>query len=166
MGRLIVTVAFSCIRFRCQSLHQINEWFRLTDEEPHSRQELHHTHGDPFCLSRPNDRTYGQIPTQKGTGLRHDQVGLEGFTAKRRRIEVRKDQSIRGVSQRRCVTRLVRPSLNVHGFSGANANEYSQDLCATGPLCHGRVEGVTTLLDSRHVEPGCVGNGLDVLIRF
>ena len=51
----------------------------------------------------------------------------------------------------------------MHGFSRADAEEYSQDFHAAGPLCHRRVKAIATLFDGRHMERGSVGDGLEVV---
>ena len=43
---VVAAVTSGVVGFCCKILQQFKECFRLTDEEPHGRQELHHSHGN------------------------------------------------------------------------------------------------------------------------
>src|SRR5712692_8257113 len=148
---VVVITAFGIIGFLCQILHQIKERFRLDDEKTHRRQEFQRAHGSPFRLGRANDRTYRKASAEERAWLRHDQIGLEVLRAKRsrewRRIEIRKHQSIRGVGERRRITRLIVPGLEMGCLRRANAEQDSQDFRMSDPLCERWVEAVATLFD-------------------
>jgi len=74
------------IRIFGQITQQLNERWRLADEESHSRQEIHHAHRDTLGLRGANDRTWREVSTEEWAWLRHDQVGLKVLATKRRRI--------------------------------------------------------------------------------
>jgi len=44
----------------------------------------------PLCASGANDGACRELPAEKYSGFRHDQVGLEILAAERRRVEVGK----------------------------------------------------------------------------
>ena len=157
--------ASSCICFLRQLVQERKERRRLTDEKPHVSQELDHSHGDPICLGRPNDRTSGKRPTEEWAWLRHDQVGLKVLCIKRRSIKIWKRQTIRGVGQGWRITGLVRPGLKMHGLSGADADQNPQDLNTRCSLCHGGIKAISTLFDRRKMESRRVRDCLDVLGR-
>jgi hypothetical protein len=110
-----------------------------------------------FCVGWSNDRNNGKTPIQERAGLWHDQVRLEELAAKWRRIQVRKrhrhtSHGIHYVGQWRCITRLIRPCLKVHGLGGAYADQDSYEFLMGRPLCQRGVQAVATLFDSRKVE--------------
>ena len=137
----------------------------MADEKPHRGQEIDHAHRNALCFGRTNDRTHREIWAEEIARLRHDQVRLEVLPSKGRTVEIRKDQSVRGVRQRRRITGLVRPGLKMHGLGGTDADQDSQHFDTAGPLRHRRVEAVATLLDGRKVESRRVGDCLDVVGR-
>ena len=112
---------FGIICGLCQILHEFKEWWRLADEKPHRCQELEGAHSSPLCLRRTNDRTYWEALAEKWAWLRHNQVGLEVLPAERRGIEIRKHQTIRGVSQRRRIACLIMPGLKMSRLGWSDA---------------------------------------------
>ena len=82
---------------------------------------------------------------------------------KRRGIEVRKHQPISGIRQRRRIACLVRPGLKVHGLSGTDADQDSQDFRLGCPLRHRGVKAVAPLFDRRKMESRRVGDRLEVV---
>ena len=55
-------------------------------------------------------------------------------------------------SQRRRITRLVRPGLKVHGLGRADAHQDTQHFHIGGPLRQRRVKAVATLFNGWKVE--------------
>ena len=117
--------ASGVIGFRRELPEQLEERGRLTDEEAHRRQELHSPYRGAVRFGGSNNRAWRQAPTEKRTGLRHDQVSLKGLSSERRGVEVWKDQSICRIGQGRRIAGFVGPSLKVHGFGGADAEQYA-----------------------------------------
>src|SRR5260370_33792868 len=64
----------SFIRVLCKVLHKREECRRLADEQAHGSQEIDHSHGDSFSLSRPNYGTPRQIGADKRARLGHDEI--------------------------------------------------------------------------------------------
>jgi hypothetical protein len=118
-----LTLSSRLVGILCEIRQQLKEFVRLSDEQAHRRQKLDYSHSDSPSFGRTNDRTLREFAAEEWARLRHDQVCLEGLATKGRRVEVRKGQSIRGVSKGRRIARLVRPRLKVHGFSRTNADE-------------------------------------------
>ena len=150
------------VRIVSKVLHEGEERRRLADEEPHIGQELNNAFGDVFGLCRTNDRAWRQVRTDKGAGLRHDQVGLQVLTG---RSEIRKADRhasdwVNDVCQWGRVACFVLPSLKVHGFGGADADQDAQNFRMRGALRHSRIEGGATLFDRRKVETRGVRDGL------
>ena len=128
--------------------------WRLADEKPHVRQELQCTHGGAFRLRRSNDRNNRKIRIQERTRFGHDQVLVEELVAAT--VQIRKchrhaSHRIDG-SQRRRITRLVRPGLKMHGLGGADADQDSQDFPSGRPVCQRGVKAVATLFNGWKVE--------------
>src|SRR5258708_5099322 len=140
----------------CKVVHESEECRRLADEQSHVCQELDYALGDVLCFGRANDGTRRQLSTDERARLRHDQVGLKILAAKRRRIQVRKGHRHSGHwihgSLLRSVARLIRPSLEMHGLGGTNADRDSQNFRMRCALRHRRIEGGATLFDGRKVE--------------
>src|SRR2546427_8433775 len=61
---------------------------RLAHEQACPCQEINCTHRRSLGLRRPNDGADGELAVEEDRWLRHDEVGLEGLTAKGRRIQV------------------------------------------------------------------------------
>src|SRR5439155_4685143 len=155
------------IRILRKVLHECKERRRLSDEKPHVREELEYAHGDALGLGRPNDRTWRQLSAQEWARLRHDQAFLQ-ILADILQIRKRYRHTRYGIdcSQRRRIARLVRPRLKVHGLSGADADQDSQDFRMSGPLRHRGIEAVTTLFDRRKVKRRSIGDRLkEIRIR-
>jgi len=139
-----------------QPLHVGKERPRLTFEEPHIRKECERTISNAFCLGWPNDRNNRKTSTEERARLWHDQIGLEFLAAKWRRVQIRECHRYTGHridrTNRRRVTRLVRPGLKVHCFGGADANQNPQYLHARGPLRQRGIKAVATLFNGWKVE--------------
>src|SRR5260370_23084302 len=147
-----------------QLVQEVKECRRLALEQPHIGKKIDHAHRDPFRFGRTNDRTHRKTWTNEWTWLRHNQVGLEIFSAEWRRIQVRKCHRVvvtrvKG-SYLKCIARLVLPGLEVHCFGRADADQNSQDFHVVSPLGHRWIKAVTTLLDGRKMESSRVGDHL------
>src|ERR1700682_1286047 len=81
-------LAYSQIRLNCQRSHELEERLRLADKECVGGESVDRSHGLPVGFRRTNDRTCGKLPAKEGRGLGHDQVVLEIFATKRRRVQV------------------------------------------------------------------------------
>ena len=97
--------------------------------------------------------TMGRLRSQERTRLGHDQVLVEKLVFY---VQIGKSHSnaryrING-SQRRRITRFVRPGLEVHGLGRANAHQDTQHFHIGGPLRQRRVKAVATLFNGRKVE--------------
>jgi hypothetical protein len=163
----ILVFALCRIGLFCQLIQERKERRRLTDKQTHVGQKLDHALGNSIGLGRTNDRTYRKTPAKEWAWLRHDQISLKVFSTEGRRIQIRK--CYRHVSHRidrsqgGRIARLVRPCLEVHCLSRADADQDSQDLHTAGPLRHRWIKAVTTLLDGGKMECCGVGNRLKEL---
>src|SRR5262249_23333045 len=148
-----------------QLSHVVVERLRLPEEKPHVREEGQGSHCDAIRICRSNDRASRQASADKRTRLWHYQVRLELLAPERWRIQVRKRDYYTGFgigcSQRWCITSLIRPSLKVHCFGRADADQDTQDLHVVGPLRQRGVEAVTTLFNGWKVEPCRIGHCLN-----
>src|SRR4030095_3609880 len=117
----ILNSASSCICLLRQLSHVGKEGRRLADEKSHIRQELERAHGDALCLGRSNDRTAWEVSTQKRARFRHDQ-GLVEELVFHLPIPERPSNARYRIdgTQRRRVTRHIRPGLEVHGLDRKN----------------------------------------------
>src|SRR4051794_19584414 len=125
---MAVTPVPGRVRLPRQLLEGAEELRRLADEQPVGRQGLDRAHRSPPRLGRANDRTDRELASQEDGRLGHDQVGLEVLAAKRRRVEVGKLQTVRGVGQRRRIADEVVPDLEMHRLGRADAEQYPQYL--------------------------------------
>jgi len=76
------------IRLLCKLGHELEEGRRLSDEQPHSRQELHDPHSDSPRFGRANNRAAGKLAADERARLGHDQVGLKGLPTERGRVQI------------------------------------------------------------------------------
>src|ERR1700687_6073608 len=83
------TAARCCVSLLCQLRHIRKKRRRLANEKPHVRQKRESTHGNAIGLGRADDRTAREPSPEERTRLWHDQVRLEEFAAKWRRIQIR-----------------------------------------------------------------------------
>src|SRR5437764_10809359 len=118
--------ATSFIRILGQILEQLKKLPRLPDEEPISRKRLHRTHGSALRVRRANDRTRRKVTAKKNCRLGHDEIGLELFPAKRRRIKIWESDRYPGyridhIRQLNRISGLVLPSLEVANLSATDA---------------------------------------------
>ena len=65
-------------------LKRLKEGRRLAHKQTTGGQEPYGTHGRSIRFCWPDNRTHGERPAQERAGLRHDQVRLKVFSAKRR----------------------------------------------------------------------------------
>ena len=101
-------------------------------------------------------------------GFRHDQIGLEVFAGKRRRVEIRESDGdtghgIHNVIQVNGVASLVVPGLEVANLDSSDAQQDAQNFRTTGPLRHRRIEARASLLNRSEVKSCGVGNRLGEL---
>src|SRR5260221_12818051 len=141
----------------CQALQDCKELRRLADEQPVGRQGTQSAHGSPLGRGRANDRNDRERAAEEDGGLGHDQVGLEVLSAKRRGIEVRKHQPIRGVGQSRRIACLVVPGLKMHCLGWADTEQDAQHFWIGDSLGQRGVEARATLLAESKIEYHCVG---------
>jgi hypothetical protein len=161
---LIAAAALGSVSFRRQILQEIEESVRLPDKEPHRRQEFDRAHRGALRLCGANHRARREAAAQERARLRHDQIGLESFASKRRRIEVGENEPVRRVGQRRRIAGLVGPGLKVHGFGGPDTDQDSQNLHTFSSLGHGGIQAAPALLDGRHVKSRGVRDRLNVTV--
>src|ERR1700751_5798104 len=112
-----------------------------------------------FNRGGANDRNRPEPLLEEGTGLRHDEVGLEILQPKAngegRSVEVRKHQGAvgqRGQRRRHCITRLVVPGLKVRCLGWTDAEHDSQNLPIGPPQGQYWVQAAATLLDEAKME--------------
>src|SRR6267378_4965170 len=155
---ILFDIASGFIRIFSQVSHKCKELLRLAQEESHGGEKLEGSHGSPLCASGTNDGACRELPAEKYSGFRHDQVGLEILTPGRRHVEVGKYQRmILGVGQSRSIAGLVLPRLKVHGLGWADAEHDAQNLDIGYPLSQRWIEAGPTLLDGAKVEHSRVG---------
>ena len=78
-------------------------------------------------------------------------------------IEVGEGQILAGVGNVGSVSGLVLPSLEVHGFCRADAEQDAQNFEVAHLLSQSGVEAGTTYFDEPKVEASSVGDGLQVV---
>ena len=137
----------------CELLHVGKEPRRLANEKSHGGEEGESPRGGTFRVRWSNDRNNGEASTQERTRLGHDQGLVEElvFHLQIRKLHPNARYRIDG-SQRRRITRHIRPGLEVHGLGRADAHEDTQHFHIGSPLRQRRVKAAATLFNGRKVE--------------
>src|SRR6267143_575553 len=87
---ILFDIATGFISVFSQVSHKCEELLRLAHEETAGGETLESSHGSPLCAGGANDGACRELPAEKYSGFRHDQVGLKILTRERRRVEVGK----------------------------------------------------------------------------
>ncbi len=107
----------------------------------------------PSRVGWSNDRNNGKASIQERTWFWHDQGLVEELVL---HLQIRKCHRHTGHridgSQRRRITRHIRPGLEVHGLGRADADQDTQHFHIGGPLCQRGVKAVATLFNGWEVE--------------